>query len=78
MIISVKQYGRYYNVDCAEGETPRQALNRAVRLKKLGKDYSGPVEAKKALPKKVKVEKKAEKKEEKVAMQKQILKGEIG
>lgn len=51
MIISVKRYGRYYNVDCKAGETPKRALERAVRLKKLGKDYSGPVEAKKALPK---------------------------
>ena len=58
MKISVKMFGRYYNVDCKEGELPKNALERAVRLKKLGKDYSGPVEAKKNLPK-------AEKKETK-------------
>ncbi len=51
--ISVKQYGRYYNVECLKDETPKQALERAVKLKELGKPFSGPIEAKRNLPKKV-------------------------
>lgn len=50
-MISVKLYGRYYNVECDEKMTPKQALNRAVSLKRLGKSYSGPVQAKENLPK---------------------------
>ena len=66
--ISVKQYGRYYNIDCNKGESPKNALERAVALKKLGKPYSGPAEAKKHLPKIKKIEVKKEPKEEKDAI----------
>jgi len=50
-IISVKRYGRYYNVDCDKGESAKNAIERAVALKQLGRSFSGPVEAKKHLPK---------------------------
>ena len=69
-IISAKLYGFYYNVECDKGMTPRQAVDRASKLKKLGKRFSGPVEANKHLPK-TKVEEKIEKKvEEKVEIAK--------
>ena len=69
-MISVKLYGRYYNIECKEGENPKNALERAVALKRLGQSFSGPHEAKKHLPKKkvsaekIKEEPKAEVKEE--------------
>lgn len=74
MKISVKRYGQYFNVDCAEGETPKQALERAVRLKKLGKPYSGPVAAKKDLPKEKAVKKVAEKPIKKPVVKKKAVK----
>ena len=54
-LITVKLYGRYYNVSGKDGTknlTLKQALERAVALGKLGKPFSGPTAAKKALPKK--------------------------
>ena len=51
MLVSVKRYGIYYNVDIKKGETKKQAIERAVRLKRLGKSYSGPTAAGEALPK---------------------------
>ncbi len=75
-VISVKLCGRYYNVECDEGMTAKQARERAVRLKRLGKPFSGPVQAKRGLPKEkvkeevkekpvVNVEKKIKKKKKK-------------
>ena len=62
-LVTVKLYGRYYNVDHAKGEHRKHSLERAVALKRLGKPFSGPAEAKKAMPKE-KVEKAEPKKVE--------------
>lgn len=50
-MISVKMFGKYYNIMSKEGELPKNALERAVAQKRFGKPFSGPDAAKAALPK---------------------------